>query len=745
MRNVPQNKKNLNKNAAVRLKAANYQADGDRPFNRLLQEREERERHDLARDMRTRKVKTVSPANGATRRQAPKSGTQQIMDLLKEFNVRLKRDELERERLWKEMESLQVTIDHQKSKAVTQPNNIDKWKRVMEDNQKALHSQIENTRKLHNEMQERMETVETTSGSVALRFDDVLTEQRRLSRRVDTAVEDKTRLLKKMENLEDALTQTQDTLRAKALVLLTDQATASKTNLRQSPAYEESYTPKFEQTPSKKEEPIFVRGNNDKKREESFMQHPAKMNAQSSSRWGYYATAASVIGILAVAGVLVLQQNTQDVGSYDFVTSNSQKIATVAPTFEDIDMAALAPSMNAIEPGVKTAVNADVPVLTSVQDFEINAVQRTALPATGLKKEIIRAEQKSVALLVNRVPRGDLISVIGVDATLPEMVKAIEVEALQDNAAAQHDLAAIYTAGHGGVKANMTKAAQWFEQASFNGVANARYNLGVLYHQGLGVEKNESYAIDLYRTAAHLDHPEAQYNLGIAYIEGVGVPQNVGYAAHYFEEAATNNVMEAAYNLGLIHENGLLGAQQPDEALFWYKVASSKGSLEGRQALEILADKLELNPSDIDALISRISLLKPNVNLVLGTRSQKGATTALTQAVDAAPVPVSVKTVYTEAPSFEADVMATNITPGSDAVIVAQIQEQLVNLGMYPGPADGIVGPVTQDAVRSYQSSNGISSDGVASEDLLVHMLAREFELNTYPSSGLFEDVGSQE
>ncbi|MBL4589375.1 MAG: SEL1-like repeat protein [Alphaproteobacteria bacterium] len=741
MRNVPQNKNNLNKNAAVRLKAANYQADGDRPFNRLLEEREERERRELARDMRTRKVKTVSPANGAPRRQASKSGTQQIMDLLKEFNVRLKRDELERERLWKEMESLQVTIDHQKSRAVTQPNNIDKWKRVMEDNQKALHSQIENTRKLHSDMQERMETVETTSGSVALRFDDVLTEQRRLSRRVDTAVEDKTRLLKKMENLEDALTQTQDTLRAKALVLLTDQATASKTNLRQVPAYEESYTPKFEQAPRKKEDPIFVHGNNGTKREESFMQHPAKMNAQSTSRWGYYATAASVIGILAVAGVLVLQQNTQDTGSYDFVTSNSQKIATVAPTFENIDMAALAPSMNAIEPGR----NSDAPVLTSVQDFETNEVKRTTLPATGLKKEIVRAEQRSVALLVNSVPRGDLMSVIGVDASLPEMVKAIEVEALQDNAAAQHDLAAIYTAGHGGVKANMTKAAQWFEQASFNGVANARYNLGVLYHQGLGVEKNESYAIDLYRTAAHLDHPEAQYNLGIAYIEGVGVPQNVGYAAHYFEEAATNNVMEAAYNLGLIYENGLLGVQQPDEALFWYKVSSSKGSLEGRQALESLADKLELNPSDIDALISRISLLKPKVNLVLGIRSQKEAATALTQAVDVAPVPVSVKTVYTETPSFELDMMATNITPGSDAVIVAQIQEQLINLGMYPGPADGIVGPVTQDAVRSYQSSNGISSDGVASEDLLVHMLAREFELNTYPSSGLFEDVGSQE
>ncbi len=249
--------------------------------------------------------------------------------------------------------------------------------------------------------------------------------------------------------------------------------------------------------------------------------------------------------------------------------------------------------------------------------------------------------------------------------------------------------------------------------------------MGVLYHQGLGVQKDEQYAIDLYRAAAHVNHPEAQYNLGIAYIEGVGVSQDVARAAHYFEEAATNNVMEAAYNLGLIYENGLLGDKQPDEALFWYKVASSKGSLEGRQALESLAKNLELAPADVESLISRIAILKPNVKMVLGARSQN--TTGETNAAN-------TEVVYTE-PAVNTVVAA----PGSDAVIVAQIQEQLIDLGLYPGPADGLVGPVTQDAVRAYQKANGLQVDGNASEDILVHMLAREFELNTYPASGLLK------
>ena len=105
--------------------------------------------------------------------------------------------------------------------------------------------------------------------------------------------------------------------------------------------------------------------------------------------------------------------------------------------------------------------------------------------------------------------------------------------------------------------------------------------------------------------------------------------------------------------------------------------------------------------------------------------------------------PMNTEIVYTEPASTKK--RSTKLKPGSDAVIVAQIQEQLVNLGLYPGPADGIFGPVTEDAVRSYQQVNGLQIDGNASEDLLVHMLAREFELNTYPSSGLLQDVGSQE
>jgi len=60
----------------------------------------------------------------------------------------------------------------------------------------------------------------------------------------------------------------------------------------------------------------------------------------------------------------------------------------------------------------------------------------------------------------------------------------------------------------------------------------------------------------------------------------------------------------------------------------------------------------------------------------------------------------------------------------SPQVVTAQVQEYLMRSGLYPGPADGISGPLTQDAIRSYQRMHNLNSDGAASENLLSHMLA---------------------
>jgi TPR repeat protein len=266
-------------------------------------------------------------------------------------------------------------------------------------------------------------------------------------------------------------------------------------------------------------------------------------------------------------------------------------------------------------------------------------------------------------------------------------VKTIETQAFDGVPEAQHDLAAIYTAGHAGVKQDFKRAFFWFEQAANAGVANAAYNLGVLYHQGLGTKADLRKAIEWYTKAADLGHPEAQYNLGIAYIEGVGVDYDPFKANGYFEKAANQGIMEAAYNLGLIYENGLLGKPQPDKALVWYKNAADKGSPEAKAALEQLAKTMNVKIEDINKLVDGVA--------------KNGA-----------------------APKSE--VRSDSTLQRGQPVILAQIQEHLMDMGLYPGPADGIDSPLSQDAIRAYQQLNGLTADGRPSTDLLTHMMSED-------------------
>lgn len=56
---------------------------------------------------------------------------------------------------------------------------------------------------------------------------------------------------------------------------------------------------------------------------------------------------------------------------------------------------------------------------------------------------------------------------------------------------------------------------------------------------------------------------------------------------------------------------------------------------------------------------------------------------------------------------------------------VREIQSTLKSLGYYSGPVDGIAGPKTASAIRSYQQKNGLLVDGRPSAELLNHMRQR--------------------
>ncbi|MCK6450402.1 MAG: peptidoglycan-binding protein [Alphaproteobacteria bacterium] len=57
--------------------------------------------------------------------------------------------------------------------------------------------------------------------------------------------------------------------------------------------------------------------------------------------------------------------------------------------------------------------------------------------------------------------------------------------------------------------------------------------------------------------------------------------------------------------------------------------------------------------------------------------------------------------------------------------LTAEVQSELTAAGYNPGPADGVAGPRTANAVRAYQANNGLAQDGVVSPALLDHLRSK--------------------
>lgn len=639
----------------------------------------------------------------------------------------------------------------------------------------------------HSDLERRIKGAETIAGALEGRIAESVEQQARLNRRLEKIGQDKVRLLRKIERMEEVVTETQEALRARAMVLLTDQTLAAAAG----------GVPRLSlPAPDSAANDAGRFFDRDESGDLPWWRKSVRLRAAGlaaivaaalAGGWMFAQLAVSAGPAVQVAssdaapqsdpdsalsGVMQAASREEDNSSPDSAVQSIDSdtppsaLATAQASFEEVpksahpepalddaellaayavDPDAVAAQLNGIEPGASrtggdapgakpvgatpsaavasapqrvapvsvpapAAATLDVPPLSAQEP-----VQVASLPAPRA------AEEKRAPDSAPQPASAQPVADVRPDSALPAKFKAVETKALAGNAEAQHDLAALYTAGRDGVPQDYAKASLWFRKAAEGGVANAAYNLGVLYHQGLGTRKDMAEAIRWYRRAADKNHPEAQYNLGIAFIEGIGVAYDPRAAAKYFESAASAGIVEAAYNLGMIYENGLLGEPQPDRALVWYKTAADKGSPEARLALEQLAKTLRLDPAEID----RAAGLSAT-----GARTavQRPASAGGGKAPESAAAPASQVRALPGMDLPVDDVLAYPDTGvGSiDQVVVSQIQRQLRSLGLYAGAADGVMGEKTDRAIRSYQSAQGLPVDGRPSENLLVHMLAHD-------------------
>lgn len=169
-------------------------------------------------------------------------------------------------------------------------------------------------------------------------------------------------------------------------------------------------------------------------------------------------------------------------------------------------------------------------------------------------------------------------------------------------APAQNDLGAMYHNGKG-VNRDYVEALKWYLKAAESGYSNAQYNLGVLYRNGFGVPRNDVEAVSWYRKAADQNHALAQYNLGVMYHNGWGIKQDYFDALKWYLKAAEQGNSMAQNNLGFMYHNGQGIPKNVAEAFNWYRKAAEQGNAMAQSNLATMYENGQGVPKNLNEAI----------------------------------------------------------------------------------------------------------------------------------------------
>lgn len=129
------------------------------------------------------------------------------------------------------------------------------------------------------------------------------------------------------------------------------------------------------------------------------------------------------------------------------------------------------------------------------------------------------------------------------------------------------------------------EAAKWYGKAAEKNHPAALGQLGGLYENGWGVNKNIDIAIQCYKKAAALGDDEGQYLLALKYYYGDGVVQNYPEAARLFRLSAEQGNIRAPYQYALMCLKGKGLPRDLSSAAYWFGKAEKlyRGLLKGHR------------------------------------------------------------------------------------------------------------------------------------------------------------------
>lgn len=159
--------------------------------------------------------------------------------------------------------------------------------------------------------------------------------------------------------------------------------------------------------------------------------------------------------------------------------------------------------------------------------------------------------------------------------------------AIKGDYQSQANIGLLYLQGKG-VEKNTDKAYWWLSEAAEKGSLKAINAIALMYFEGEGVKKNIPHAIKLLEISANSDDLRAMNMLGGIYQYEY---KDFKKAFKWFEKAAKNGHNEARMKVASMYEKGEGTKRDKNKAISWYKEvlqSSSPLAEEAKQSLERL-------------------------------------------------------------------------------------------------------------------------------------------------------------
>ncbi|THB68898.1 MAG: sel1 repeat family protein [Gammaproteobacteria bacterium] len=195
---------------------------------------------------------------------------------------------------------------------------------------------------------------------------------------------------------------------------------------------------------------------------------------------------------------------------------------------------------------------------------------------------------KKIAYSMDKAEQRDLLKDAEFAIKRKEYSKAIEyltILSKQGNPQAKYLLGTLYEQGLG-VGRNVQTAKYLYDESAESGYYLSQYHLGLIYFKGKGGTKQPLLAIELFEKAANQGYSKAQFALAKIYLKGTnGVDISYSKAIPLLQELVKKGDDFSQYELGLVYLHGKGLEEDNNKALQLMQLAARQGNKKAQNRL----------------------------------------------------------------------------------------------------------------------------------------------------------------